>query len=45
LTSIVVREDTGSPCAGFRIEEVPAKQQDVFRYDWYAIVPPNHVQG
>jgi putative restriction endonuclease len=41
LTSIVVREDTGLPGAGFvSPAEVPAEQQRVFNFDWYSIIPP-----
>lgn len=46
LTSIVVRQDTGLPGEGFVIEEglkpeeIPAKQMEVYKYNWFRIVPP-----
>jgi hypothetical protein len=43
LTSIFVNED-GLPGQGFyqhlRSQDVPGAQQQVLRYDWYAIEPP-----
>lgn len=43
LTSIVVNQDTGVPGEGFTAEEpanVPAQHIQVFRYDWFDLVPP-----
>jgi hypothetical protein len=42
LTSLVVREDTGMPSLGIYLDpsEVPPAQQNVYAFDWYAIVPP-----
>lgn len=37
LTSIVVKQDTGLPGTGFiAVEDVPATQMRVFRFDWLA---------
>ena len=43
LTSIVVNQDTGVPGDGFTAEkaaQIPAKHIEVFRYDWFDIIPP-----
>jgi len=46
LTSIVVNRDTGLPGEGFGLEEgitlaeIPAKQMEVFEFNWFRIVPP-----
>ena len=40
LTALVVNRDTGIPGKGFTIENVNAERERVFRFDWFAVVPP-----
>lgn len=46
LTSIVVKHDTGLPGEGFvvekgmKLDKIPAKQMEVFEFNWFRIMPP-----
>ncbi len=44
LTAIVVNQDTGEPGGGltmFSSKSLPAEQQKVFQFDWFAVYPPS----
>ncbi len=44
LTAIVVNQDTGEPGVGltiFSAKSLPAEQQKVFQFDWFAVFPPS----
>ncbi len=47
LTALVVNQDTGSPGAGLTAttaEGLNKKREEVFNYDWYALIPPTPEQ-
>jgi alkylated DNA nucleotide flippase Atl1 len=43
LTVLIVNQDTGLPGEGLAtLEEVNADREEVFRYDWFGVVPPQN---
>lgn len=43
LTSLVVEKETGKPSNGVttvKSDDFPAKQQRVYAFDWFSILPP-----
>lgn len=41
LTAIVVNKNTGAPGDGLStVKNLDSDREDVFNYDWYALVPP-----
>mgnify|MGYP001037999218 FL=1 len=41
LTSIVVNSETGVPGDGIPIQNIPSVREEVYRFDWYDILPPS----
>lgn len=41
LTVLVVNQDTGLPGEGLTEAELNADRENVFNFDWYALIPPS----
>lgn len=41
LTSLVVSEEKGVPGEGIPVDDAEAERIDVFKFDWYNLVPPS----